>query len=65
MGGRKWGLDSWNTSSHGVEKKFEVHPACYKMVTSEPEEWWSQGGLWQRNMTIAVSSAFAKHVFVV
>jgi hypothetical protein len=50
---------------HGVEKKSEVHPACYKMVTSEPEEWRSQGGLWHRNITIAVSSAFAKHVFVV
>jgi len=61
---RKWELDSWNTSSHSVEEDSEVHPA-HTIGTSEPEELWSQGGPWEGNMTIAVSSSFAKHVFVV
>jgi hypothetical protein len=65
MDGRKWGLDSWNTCSHSVEEDSEVHPAFYTMGTSEPEDLWSQGGPWEGNMTIAVLSTFAKHVFVV
>jgi hypothetical protein len=38
---------SLGTSSHIIEEESEIHPACYTMGTSEPEERWSQCGPWE------------------